>query len=273
MRRRVQAVFQDPLASLNPRHTIRDVMAEPFDAHRLKPPGGTETKTRELLEAVGLRDIDLTRRPGQFSGGQLQRIAIARALAVEPELIVADEPTSALDPSIQAQIVNVLLAVQQSRNVAYVIISHDLDVLGHIADRLAIMYLGVVVETGPGPSLMAEPLHPYTQALLSAAPTPRARRDRSWRRITLPGDPPNPAAVPRGCRFHPRCPLARDICRSEAPPLRDMSQAGRQVACHLAPEETRATGLAVAQSRRGERSAAERAKPPSAIPAPQETTL
>ncbi|WP_137392167.1 ABC transporter ATP-binding protein [Rhodoligotrophos defluvii] len=251
VRRRMQAIFQDPLASFNPNMTIRQIMAEPFETHGLKPEEGIEARARALLKASGMADVDLSKRPAAFSGGQLQRIAIARALALEPELIIADEPTSALDPSIQAQIVNALLEIQKARGIAYMIISHDLDVLGHMADRLAVMYLGVVVETGPGPQVMNLPLHPYTQALLSAAPTLKARRDRSWRRILLPGDPPNPAAVPQGCRFHPRCSLARDICRRDVPPLRPVADNGQLVACHFAPDETRTRGEAISLARRG----------------------
>jgi oligopeptide/dipeptide ABC transporter ATP-binding protein len=251
IRRRVQAIFQDPNASFNARQTIEQIMREPFDIHRLKPLGGVEARIEQLLSTVGLEGLDLRRVPSEFSGGQLQRIAIARALALEPDLIVADEPTSALDPSIQAQIVNLLLAIQRTRGVAYLVISHDLDMLGHIADRLAVMYLGVVVESGPGPTLMSAPLHPYTQALLSAAPTLRGRRDKTWRRILLPGDPPNPADVPPGCRFHPRCPIARDICRTKAPELRPMDDVRQLVACHFAPDQTRPQGVAVARARVG----------------------
>ena len=251
MRRKVQAVFQDPIASFNARQSIGRIMREPFDVHRLKPPGGVAARIDELLTTVGLEGLDLRRLPSEFSGGQLQRIAIARALALEPDLIVADEPTSALDPSIQAQIVNLLLSIQKTNRVAYLVISHDLDMLGHIADRLAVMYLGAVVESGPGPALMNEPLHPYTQARLSAAPTLRGRRDKTWRRILLPGDPPNPANVPPGCRFHPRCPMARDVCRSKAPELRPVDDGRREVACHFAPEETRSQGIAVARARVG----------------------
>ena len=189
--------------------------------------------------------------PASFSGGQLQRIAIARALALDPELIVGDEPTSALDPSIQAQIVNVMLSIQRERQVAFLLISHNLEVLGHMADRLIVMYIGVVVETGPGQGLMTEPLHPYTQALLSAAPTLKARRDHSLQRVRLTGDPPNPANIPSGCRFHPRCPIARAVCRTDVPVLRTVTDTGHQVACHLAPEDTRAAGLAVARARFG----------------------
>jgi oligopeptide/dipeptide ABC transporter ATP-binding protein len=251
VRRRLQAVFQDPLASLNQRMSIAEILREPFETHRIVPPGGYEARARELLSFVGLGGIDLRRRPAQFSGGQLQRIAIARALALDPELIVADEPTSALDPSIQAQIVNLMLGIQRARQISYLIISHDLDVVGHVADRIAVMYLGVIVEIGPAEAIMSAPLHPYAQALLSAAPTLAARRDRGWQRIILAGDLPSPANVPSGCRFHPRCPLARDRCRHEVPALRPMENGAHRVACHFAPEETHARGIAIAQARLG----------------------
>ncbi|MEW6632363.1 MAG: ABC transporter ATP-binding protein [Pseudomonadota bacterium] len=251
IRRRLQAVFQDPLASLNARMTIAEVMREPFDTHGVKLGANLDSRIRELLSFVGLENIDLQKLPGQFSGGQLQRIAIARALALEPEIIVADEPTSALDPSIQAQIVNLMLRIQRKRGISYLIISHDLDVIGHVADRIAVMYLGVIIEQGTATEIMERPLHPYTQALLSAAPTLAARRQAGWKRIMLSGDPPNPADVPSGCRFHPRCHLARDICRTNAPELRAMPGLGQMVACHLAPEETARTGAEVGRARRG----------------------
>jgi oligopeptide/dipeptide ABC transporter ATP-binding protein len=250
VRRRLQAVFQDPLASLNARMTIAEIMREPFDTHDIKLGTQLAGRVHELLSFVGLENIDLRKQPPQFSGGQLQRIAIARALALEPEIIVADEPTSALDPSIQAQIVNLLLFIQRRRGISYLIISHDLDVIGHLADRIAVMYLGTVVERGPAAEIMARPLHPYTQALLSAAPTLAARRRPGRRRIVLSGDPPNPANVPTGCRFHPRCPLARDICRTTVPMLRDVEGGNRLVACHLAPEETAALGAEIGRTRR-----------------------
>lgn len=251
IRRRLQAVFQDPLASLNARMTIAEVMREPFDTHGVKLGAGLGPHIRELLSFVGLENIDIRKMPGQFSGGQLQRIAIARALALEPEIIVADEPTSALDPSIQAQIVNLMLQIQRKRGISYLIISHDLDVIGHVADRIAVMYLGTIIEQGSADEIMRRPLHPYTQALLSAAPTLAARRQVGWKRIMLTGDPPNPADVPSGCRFHPRCHLARDICRSNVPPLRAMPGTGQMVACHLAPDETARAGAEVGRARRG----------------------
>jgi len=256
VRRRLQAVFQDPMASFNPRMTIAEIMAEPFTTHGIALKEKLAPRIRELLSFVGLEAIDLAKRPAQFSGGQLQRIAIARALALEPELIVADEPTSALDPSIQAQIVNLLLRIQRERGLSYLIISHDLEVVGHVSDRIAVMYLGVIVETGPAAGIMGTPLHPYTQALLSAAPTLAARRDHAWRRITLTGDLPNPAEAPSGCRFHPRCPLARTRCREEAPALRQVD-GGQAVACHFAPAETRARGIDIAQARIGARAPSE----------------
>jgi peptide/nickel transport system ATP-binding protein len=251
VRRRLQAVFQDPLASLNARMTIAEVMREPFDTHGIRLGTELENRIRELLSFVGLENTDIRKLPGEFSGGQLQRIAIARALALEPEIIVADEPTSALDPSIQAQIVNLMLQIQRRRGISYLIISHDLDVVGHVADRIAVMYLGTIIEQGRAAEIMEQPLHPYTQALLSAAPTLAARRQEGWKRIMLTGDPPNPADVPMGCRFHPRCHLAREICRTTVPPLRAMPGSSRLVACHLAPEETAATGAEVGRARRG----------------------
>ncbi|MET3578162.1 oligopeptide/dipeptide ABC transporter ATP-binding protein [Mesorhizobium robiniae] len=254
VRRRLQAVFQDPLASLNSRMTIAEIMREPFDTHGIRLGTGLPARIRELLSFVGMENTDIQKLPPQFSGGQLQRIAIARALALEPDIIVADEPTSALDPSIQAQIVNLLLFIQRKRKISYLIISHDLDVIGHVADRIAVMYLGTVIEQGPADQIMARPLHPYTQALLSAAPTLAARRQRGWKRIVLQGDPPNPANVPSGCRFHPRCHLARDICRLITPPLRAVED-GRLVACHLAPDGTAAIGVEIGRARKGEAAA------------------
>ncbi len=250
VRRRMQAVFQDPLASLNSRMTIAEILREPFDAHGIRLGAALPDRIRELLSFVGMETIDTTRLPSQFSGGQLQRIAIARALALEPEIIVADEPTSALDPSIQAQIVNLLLFIQRRRQISYLIISHDLDVIGHVADRIAVMYLGIIIEEGPAAAVMSGPLHPYTQALLSAAPTLAARRLAGRKRIMIEGDPPNPANVPSGCRFHPRCHLARDVCRQTAPVLRRL-EGGRQVACHFAPQETAALGVEIGAARKG----------------------
>lgn len=249
-RQNIQAVFQDPLASFNARMTISELMEEPFEAHRITPAGGVENRVTELLSAVGLGHVDTSRKPGQFSGGQLQRIAIARALAVAPQLIVADEPTSALDPSIQGQIVNLFLNIRRTNGTSFLIISHDIDIIGHLSDRIAVMYLGKIVEIGAAHEIMTAPLHPYTQALLSAAPTLKARTSKSWKPQLLGGDPPNPAAVPSGCSFHPRCPLAIERCKLKMPTLGE--QIGeRTVACHLAPAQTQGLGQKVGRARLG----------------------
>ncbi|MFM2278285.1 MAG: hypothetical protein RLZZ444_516 [Pseudomonadota bacterium] len=248
-RRQVQAIFQNPYASLNSRMSVRQILMEPMEIHRFVPPEGVEARLERLLAAVGMRASDLSKTTQQFSGGQLQRIAIARALVLDPLLVVADEPTSALDPSVQAQIVNLFLAIQRERNFSLMIISHDLDVVGHMADRIAVMYLGAIIEIGTTADLLGGPLHPYTQALLSAGPSLAARRRSDWQRIVLTGDLPKPTAVPTGCRFHPRCALAVDRCRVEAPVLRAPDIAAHAVACHLAPEETAARGRQVAQAR------------------------
>ena len=252
IRRRMQAVFQDPYASLNAKFTIRDVLAEPFEVHGLRGAQRTDAGLTSLLESVGLDGSLLSKRTHVLSGGQLQRVAIARALALEPDFIVADEPTSALDVSVQAQIVNLFLSIQRARHVAYLFISHDLDLVGHVSDRIAVMYLGIVVETARSRDILRRPLHPYTQALISAVPIPRPELQRERRRVLLKGDPPNAAAVPSGCRFHPRCPIAEAICATEIPPLRPVPGSdGHSVACHLAPDRTEASGRAITEAARG----------------------
>jgi oligopeptide/dipeptide ABC transporter ATP-binding protein len=252
VRRRMQAVFQDPYASLNAKFTIRDVLVEPFEVHGIRGAPRTDAGLTSLLASVGLDGSLLDKRTHVLSGGQLQRVAIARALALEPDFIVADEPTSALDVSVQAQIVNLFLAIQRARGVAYMFISHDLDLVGHVSDRIAVMYLGIVVETARSRDILRRPLHPYTQALISAVPIPRPELQRGRRRIILNGDPPNAAAVPPGCRFHPRCPIAEAICTMEIPPLRPMpGPGGHSVACHLAPDRTEASGRAITEAARG----------------------
>lgn len=231
-RRELQIVFQDPYASLSPRMRVEDIIAEPLDVHGLcLSQSGRRERVVELLRLVGLDAVHLRRRPFEFSGGQRQRIAIARALAPEPRLIVADEPVSALDVSIQSQVVNLLQDLQEKFGVAYVFISHDLAVVRHIAHRVAVMYLGGLVEVGNTDALFNAPHHPYTQALLSAAPAPNPERRRS--RIVLQGDVPSPANVPSGCRFHPRCPIAQPVCRERVPPLREV-RPGQRAACHFA---------------------------------------
>ncbi len=235
LRREMQLVFQDPYASLNPRMTVADILAEPLALHGLMPAARRPERVAELLRIVGLSPAHARRYPHEFSGGQRQRIGIARALAVEPELIVCDEAVSALDVSVQAQVLNLLKDLQARLGIALVFIAHDLAVVRHIAARVAVMYLGRVVETGPARDLFARPRHPYTRALLSAipVPTPGAARNR----VILSGDVPSPIDPPPGCRFHTRCPFVVDRCRVDVPAL----EAG--VACHRWRELPAAAGL------------------------------
>ncbi|MFH1262135.1 MAG: ABC transporter ATP-binding protein [Pseudomonadota bacterium] len=229
-RRKAQMIFQDPFGSLNPRMRVREIVSEGIRIHRLAAKDEIPMRVSALLETVGLDTDAMDRFPHEFSGGQRQRIGLARALAVEPRFIVADEPVSSLDVSIQAQIVNLLLDLQEKKNLAYLFISHDLRVVEFIAHRVAVMYLGRLLEMLPAQDLVTQAKHPYTKALLSAIPVPDPERKRT--RIVLSGDVPDPAHPPTGCVFHPRCPIAEARCRSEIPVLRTFG-GGRQVACHL----------------------------------------
>ncbi|MEU4213520.1 ABC transporter ATP-binding protein [Streptomyces sp. NPDC026206] len=239
LRRELQMVFQDPHSSLNPRQTVARIIADPLLAQGGSA-AGARRRAAELMELVGLIPEHLDRYPHEFSGGQAQRIGIARSLATGPRLIVADEPVSALDVSVQAQIVNLMERLQRELGLAYLFIAHDLSVVKRVCDRVAVMYLGRIVETGDKERVYAAPAHPYTRALLSAVPLPDPAAERTRERIVLLGDPPSPAAPPPGCTFHPRCPKAQEVCRSEAPLLRIAAPGEtREVACHF-PETTTA---------------------------------
>ena len=230
LRRRIQMVFQDPYASLNPKKTIRQILTEPLRVHGLFTKEERVKKAIEILEIVGLSEYHLDRYPHEFSGGQRQRIGIARAVILQPDLIVTDEPVSALDVSIQSQVINLLLKLQKEFNLTYIFISHDLSVVKHITDRVAVMYLGKIVELASTEELFDNPKHPYTKALISAVPV--SHPDEKRERIILTGDVPSPANPPKGCSFHPRCAECMAICKTEAPPVIEMEN-GHTVACHL----------------------------------------
>jgi len=237
LRRRMQMVFQDPLGSLDPRQSVGSILAEPLRTHDVADgKGGIDKRVAELLDAVGLPAAAANRFPHEFSGGQRQRVGIARAIALNPDLIIADEPVSALDVSIQAQVVNLLEELQQRLGLTYLVIAHDLAVVRHISETIAVMYLGTIVEVSPSGNLYDEPLHPYTIALLSAVPIPDPEVEDSRKRVLLSGDLPSPANPPAGCRFHTRCPYRQQTrCDDEVPVLREL-QPGHKVACHYAEE-------------------------------------
>ncbi len=234
MRRHLQMIFQDPYASLNPRMTVGSIISEPMQIHNLVPKNKRNERVQELLQTVGLNPYFANRYPHEFSGGQRQRIGVARALAADPDFIVADEPVSALDVSIQAQIINLLEDLQAQFGLTYLFIAHDLSVVRHISDRVAVMYLGKMAELADRTSIYDDPLHPYTKALLSAVPVPDPIIEKKRERIILTGDVPSPINPPSGCHFHTRCPYAMDVCRQVEPKFVDQG-GGHYVACHLYP--------------------------------------
>jgi oligopeptide transport system ATP-binding protein len=233
VRRRVQMIFQDPYASLNPRFTIGSLISEPMHIYNTGSKSEIRDKAAELLSVVGLRAEYIDRYPHEFSGGQRQRIAVARALSINPDFIVADEPVSALDVSVRAQVLNLLQRLQRQFNLTYLFVSHDLSVVRHVADRIAVMYLGRIVELADRDELYAVPKHPYTQALLSAVPIPDPKVEKSRQRVILSGDLPSPINIPSGCRFHTRCPMAQQICREVEPSFERKPGREHFAACHF----------------------------------------
>jgi oligopeptide transport system ATP-binding protein len=248
LRTRMQMIFQDPYSSLNPRHPVGKIVGEPLVIHGLMKGSALHDRVAELMKLVGLDPAYVRRYPHEFSGGQRQRIMVARALSLNPDFLVCDEPISALDVSIQAQVVNLLQDLQDQLGVTYLFIAHDLSMVKHISHRIAVMYLGKIMELTNRHTLFEAPLHPYTQSLTSAVPLPNPKLERKRQRFILQGEPPSPANPPAGCVFHPRCPFARDICREAVPEFREI-EAGHHVACHLADNRSEITIAALAAAR------------------------
>lgn len=244
VRRRAQMIFQDPFASLNPRFTIGSLIAEPMHIYHVASRQEIRERTLELLKVVGLRPEYIDRYPHEFSGGQRQRIAVARALSINPEFVIADEPVSALDVSIRAQVLNLMQRLQSQFNLTYLFISHDLSVVRHVADRIAVMYLGKIVELADRDELYSQPQHPYTKALLSAIPIPDPQIEKHRQRIILSGDLPSPIHIPKGCRFHTRCPMAQPICREVEPTFERKEGREHYAACHFSEKVADAPGKA-----------------------------
>ncbi|MGI9122868.1 MAG: ABC transporter ATP-binding protein [Rubrobacter sp.] len=237
VRRNMQIIFQDPYASLNPRMSVGNIVAEPLKTHKVSEGAERKKRVQELLEVVGLSPEHYNRYPHEFSGGQRQRIGVARAIALNPRLIICDEPVSALDVSIQAQVVNLLQDLQKEFDLTYVFIAHDLSVVKHISDRVAVMYLGKIVEVADRKDLYDNPRHPYTASLLSAIPVPDPRKERARQRVVLTGDVPSPATPPSGCSFHTRCPRAQDYCKENTPPLEPQESENHLAACFFPVKE------------------------------------